>query len=315
MTNVLATDQATLVQSKLAALTEGLGRVLLGKEQQIGLFAAAILGGGHILLIDSPGVGKTTLAKGFAACAGGSFARVQGTSDLLPTDLTGVSIYDQQTSDWQFHPGPLSHHVVLIDELNRIPARTQSALLESLAENQVTVDGVSYPTPSPFSVVATANPGSGVGTFPVVDGLLDRFTISMSIGLPTREAEKAVALGRVTPPTQQPQVIGLQDLEALRLIVNSVTVVDAIAEYCLDIVDAVRQQVWLSPRASQGLIQTAKGRALLAGRDHVTPDDIQALCPFVLGHRFGGSAADKVIEQQQEVAAIAAGVQVPAPGR
>lgn len=315
MTDVLAPTQAALVKDRLDALTNGIGQRLLGKERQIKLFVATLISGGHVLLVDEPGVGKTTLAKGFAGCVSGSFARVQGTSDLLPTDLTGVSVYDQRTTEWTFHPGPLSHHVVLVDEINRIPARTQSALLEALAENQVTVDGTTHPVPAPFSVVATANPGNDIGTFPVVGGLMDRFSVSISLGLPSRESERAVALGLAGDHRPTSPVIGLSDLEALRSITNTVILVEPVLDYCLDIVDSVRRHGWLSPRASQSLVQTAKGSALLDGRNHVTPDDVRAVAPYVLAHRLAGSLGSQMNEQHQHVERIIADLPVPVPGR
>src|SRR3954447_24413875 len=210
--------EATPSVSPATALIQQVTGVVLGDPGPMHLAVAAFLAGGHVLLEDIPGVGKTLLAKALARSVGGSFGRIQGTPDVLPSDLTGVSVYDDSTRSWVFHPGPLFHHVVLVDELNRATPRTQSALLEAMAEGQVTVDGTARPLPQPFLVVATQNPVGDLGTFPMVAGQRDRFSVSLSLGLPGRAAELQLiggsggepALDRLAPIADARQWLALR---------------------------------------------------------------------------------------------------------
>lgn len=280
--------------------------------------AAAFTAGGHVLFEDIPGVGKTLLAKALAASIGGTFGRIQGTPDLLPSDLTGVTVYDDDTRTWNFRPGPLFNHVVLVDELNRATPRTQSALLEAMAEGQVTIDGTTHPLPDPFFVVATQNPhGGDIGTFPLVAGQRDRFAVSLSLGLPGREAELQVlsgsggdhALAGLTPTA---------DLETWRRIrddLEEVFVHPRVAAYVLDIIDAIRGQTVssqpLSTRASLSLLRLARARALSAGRSYVEPDDVQAVAVSGLSHRILDATNDDLPTARAWIANFAS--QVPAP--
>lgn len=302
----------------IAALVDQVGSVLLGDHQPIKLAAAAFVAGGHVLFEDSPGVGKTLLAKALARSIGGSFGRVQGTPDLLPTDLTGVTVFDSDTRAWTFQPGPLFHNVVLVDELNRATPRTQSALLEAMAEGQVTVDGTTHPLPQPFFVVATQNPhGGDLGTFPLVAGQRDRFTLSLSLGLPGREAELAIIEGRggdhalvgLSP------VAPLSEWSDLRGSLDDIYVHPRVATYALEIIDAVRARTGasnpLSTRASLALIRMGRARALGAGRGYVEPDDIQAVAVPALAHRILDSTNDDLPTARVWVTNFLA--QVPAP--
>ena len=302
----------------VAALVDQVGSTLLGDPLPIRLASAAFLAGGHVLFEDSPGVGKTLLAKALARSIGGTFGRVQGTPDLLPTDLTGVTVYDADARSWSFQPGPLFHNVVLVDELNRATPRTQSALLEAMAEGQVTVDGTTHPLPQPFFVIATQNPlGGDLGTFPLVAGQRDRFALSLSIGLPGREAEVAIlegcggdrALADLAP------VAPLTTWTDLRSNLDRVYVHPRVATYVLDIVDMVRSRIGsnnpLSTRASLTMIRMGRAMAFSAGRDYVEPDDIQAVAVPALAHRILDSTNDDLPTARVWIANFLA--QVPAP--
>jgi MoxR-like ATPase len=312
-------DHAAGTGDLATALAEQLGGVLIGDPAPVRLAVAAFLAGGHVLLEDMPGVGKTLLAKALARSLGGSFGRVQGTPDLLPSDLTGVSVYDDQRHDWVFHPGPLFRHVVLVDELNRATPRTQSALLEAMAERQVTVDGTGYAMEEPFLVVATQNPHGDPGTFPLVQGQRDRFAVSLSLGLPDRRAELAVVTGRGgehalerLAPLAAPAA-----WQAARRTVAALHTHEAVATYALDVMDAVRAEATghhpLSTRASLQLLAVARGHAVLAGRDHLQPDDVRAVAGAVLAHRIVDSTGDDLPAARHLVADAAAKVRVP-PG-
>jgi len=302
----------------ISALVDQVGSVLLGDLEPIRLAASAFVASGHVLFEDSPGVGKTLLAKALARSIGGTFGRVQGTPDLLPTDLTGITVFDSDTGSWSFQPGPLFHNVVLVDELNRATPRTQSALLEAMAEGQVTVDGTTHLLPQPFFVVATQNPhGGDLGTFPLVAGQRDRFAISLSLGLPGRTAELAIidgaggdhALAALTP------VADLATLAELRTGLDEVYVHPRVAAYVLDIVDAVRARTGasnpLSTRASLTMIRMSRARALAAGRHYVEPDDVQAVAVPALAHRILDSTNDDLPTARVWVANFLAQVPVP----
>jgi len=274
-----------------AALRDSVTAAVRGKERVVDLALATLLAGGHLLVEDLPGTGKTLLAKSIASSIGGRFGRVQCTPDLLPTDITGTSVYRPDTGEWQFRPGPILGHVVLVDEVNRASPRTQAALLEPMEEHQVTVDGTTWSLPHPFFLIATQNPFGQVGTFPLPESQLDRFALVLSVGLPDRASEREIVTGAggvdVLPslrPVTTPDEVAASVGATARTHCD-----DKVVEYLLDLVDATRAEPRLtqgaSPRASSGLMHLARAHAVVTGRDYVTPDDIQAVFVGALAHR------------------------------
>ena len=299
------------------ALVDNLAAVVLGKREEISLVVAGLLAGGHVLLEDVPGVGKTLLAKSLARSLGGTAGRVQGTADLMPADITGVSVYDRERHAWDFHPGPVFHNVVLVDEINRATPRAQSALLEAMGEGHVTVDGQNHPLPTPFFVIATQNPYGDVGTFPLVEGQTDRFALVVSLGLPGREAERAMLAGDGGPTALDAlrPVATADELGDAVASADGTYVAPAIADYVLDIVAATRNHPELdhgaSPRAARTLLQVAKAYAAVAGRDFVTPDDVKAVAVAVLAHRVGAVTRRGTEAMRPVVRDLVAGVAIP----
>jgi MoxR-like ATPase len=275
-----------------AALQANISRALKGKQEIVELALAALAAGGHLLLEDVPGVGKTTLAQALSRSLDLSFSRVQFTSDLLPGDITGVSIYDQNRASFVFKPGPLFANLVLADEINRTTPRTQSCLLEAMAEAQVSVDGVARPLPGPFMVLATQNPHEHAGTYPLPESQLDRFLLRLSVGYPAAEVERELLLGGGTHEelTHLRPVASASDVRRLQAAVQGVTVAGEIADYVLAIVAATRKtplvSLGASPRGAIALLHVAKARAVLRGRGYVEPDDVKDLCVPVLAHRI-----------------------------
>ena len=270
--------------------------LLLGKTAEVRLAFVALLSGGHLLIEDLPGLGKTTLAHAMASTLGLQFQRVQFTSDLLPADVLGVSIYEAESRGFRFHPGPVFSNVLLADEINRAPPRTQSALLEAMAEQQVTIDGTTHALPDPFFVIATQNPVDMSGTFPLPDSQLDRFLLRLTLGYPDAGAERALLAGasRREMIAQTLPSLAEQDIRDLRVAVEQVHASDALVDYVQRLLARSRQQpgvrVGLSPRAGIALLRAARAHALLAGRQHVLPDDVQALFVAVAGHRLVAEA-------------------------
>ena len=266
--------------------------VILGKEQQIKLALACILAKGHLLIEDLPGMGKTTLAHTLAQVLGLEFQRVQFTSDLLPADVLGVSVYDRNTANFKFHPGPIFTNVLLADEINRATPKTQSALLEVMEEAQVTIDAVTYTLPQPFFVIATQNPSSQIGTFALPESQLDRFLMRITLHYPDAASERKLlqSNGGRERLAKLNAVIDSQQLQALQAACQEVHVSDALLDYLQAILQHTRQSQQfnhgLSPRAGLSLKQCAQAWAMLEGRDHVIPEDIQAILPSVAGHRL-----------------------------
>jgi MoxR-like ATPase len=286
---------------EIEAILAQLNRVILGKEEQIRLCTACLLARGHLLIEDSPGVGKTTLAHALAKTLGLSFQRVQFTSDLLPADVLGVSIYDRETGKFRFQHGPIFAQLVLADEINRASPKAQSALLEAMEEHQVTVDGQSMPLPEPFFVIATQNPQDQVGTFALPESQLDRFLMRVHLGYPAPAAERELLKGvdrRALVDSLEP-VISVETLKALQKRILDIHVAPALLDYVQALVAHTRNassvQTGLSPRAAIGLLRAARAIALIAGRDAVIPEHIQEVFAAVVEHRMrrrgGGEAA------------------------
>ncbi|MEG2803847.1 MoxR family ATPase [Stenotrophomonas sp.] len=281
-----------VLRHALRSAQDQVNGLVLGKAHEVRLAFVALLSGGHLLIEDLPGLGKTTLAHAMASSLGLGFQRVQFTSDLLPADVLGVSVYDAASRQFQFHPGPVFTHVLLADEINRAPPRTQSALLEAMAEQQVTLDGVTHPLPDPFFVIATQNPVDLSGTFPLPDSQLDRFLLRLALGYPNAESERELLRGadrrhliaKATARLDESQV------RTLREAVGQVHASDALVHYVQALMTRSRQhagvRVGLSPRAGLALLRAAKAHALLLGRAHVVPEDVQTLFVAVAGHRL-----------------------------
>jgi MoxR-like ATPase len=267
-------------------------RVIVGKREVIELMMVSLLCEGHVLIEDVPGVGKTMLARAIAISLGCTFKRLQCTPDLLPNDVTGVSVYNQKTGEFEFRPGPAFANILLADEVNRATPRTQSALLESMGEYQVTVDGVTRPLPRPFLVLATQNPIEYEGTFPLPEAQLDRFLMRVKVGYPSFEDEQQILINlrRVHPIETIGQVVDGNILPTLQSDVWDVTVDETVRSYIVRLVRATRAHFDLalgaSPRGSLGLYKAAQALAVVRGRDFVLPDDVKLLAPYVLGHRL-----------------------------
>jgi len=277
---------------QLAALVDQIATIIVGKRAQIEDGVACLMAGGHLLIEDIPGVGKTTLAHALAVSLGLRFSRVQFTADLMPSDLSGVSVWDRAREGFVFHPGPLFTQVLLADEINRAGPKTQSALLEAMEEQQVSVDNETRTLPSPFFVIATQNPSEQVGTYPLPESQLDRFLLCITLGYPDRAAERELLAGhdRREAISRLPAVMQPADVLAVQQTVQKVHASEALLDYLQALVEATRSGRWfvegVSPRAAIGVLRVAKARALLAGRDYVAPDDLQAILPQALGHRL-----------------------------
>jgi MoxR-like ATPase len=279
-------------RSPVERVVDAAGRIILGKQSQVRLALACLLARGHLLIEDLPGVGKTTLALVLARLLGLNFQRIQFTSDMLPADIVGVSIFDRDSGAFKFHPGPIFAQVILADEVNRATPKTQSALLEAMEEHQVTTEGATRRLPEPFFVIATQNPSEQVGTFPLPESQLDRFLMRIELGYPDRHAERALLagasrrdlLGTLEPCMTPGELMALQDS------VQAVHVAPALLDYVQALVEHTRRSpefvAGLSPRAALALVHSARAWALLEGRDKVIPEDVQAVLPGVATHRL-----------------------------
>ncbi len=290
----MATDPVSDPAAALTALRENVGRVFLGKPEVVRLAVVALLADGHLLLEDVPGVGKTLLAKALAKSLDCRFARVQFTPDLLPGDLTGVSVWREHAGTFEFQPGPLFAEIVLADEINRATPRTQSALLEAMSERQVTIDGQTRRLGPPFLVVATQNPYEFEGTYPLPESQLDRFLMRVKVGYPDREAERAILTQHRAgePVDTLAAVVHPRTLLDLQARTRQVKVDAALADYVLDLVEATRAHadvaLGASTRAALALYRAAQANAVTHGRDYVVPDDVKGLAEAVLAHRLVG---------------------------
>ncbi|MFQ3535414.1 MAG: MoxR family ATPase [Aggregatilineales bacterium] len=279
------------IQAVAERLIENVSRVIIGKRNEIRLTVIGLLCQGHVLLEDVPGVGKTVLAKALARSLGCTFSRIQFTPDMLPSDVTGVSVFNQQTHAFEFRAGPIFAQVVLADEINRATPKTQAALLEAMEERQVTVDGVTYQVEQPFIVLATQNPIEYEGTFPLPEAQLDRFLLRLRLGYPTPQEEMAMLDAQQLrhPLTTVGQVVSAEELLNAQKLVRNVAVNEDVKRYIIEIVTATRHHpdIYLgaSPRGALALYRTAQARAAIAGRDHVIPDDVKALAEATLAHR------------------------------
>lgn len=280
------------VRSVAERVSENVERVIVGKHREVELLIVALLCRGHVLLEDVPGVGKTVLAKAVAKSLGSSFKRIQFTPDLLPSDVTGVTIYSPQTGRFDFRPGPIMAQLVLADEINRATPKTQSALLEAMEESQVTVDGVTHRLPEPFIVLATENPIEYEGTFPLPEAQLDRFLLRMTMGYPGRdnELEMLTRQQHVHPLDALEAVVTVEELLAAQRAVHDVHVAEAIGAYIVLIVEGTRQHpdvlLGASPRGSLALYNSSRALAALGGRGFVTPDDVKSMAEAALYHRI-----------------------------
>ncbi len=288
----MTTSAATSAVQVSTALTTNLSAVLRGRPDTVRAAVAAFLAQGHLLIEDVPGVGKTTLAKALARAVGGTLGRVQFTPDLLPSDLTGVSVYRSESGDFEFHPGPLFATVVIGDEINRASPKTQSALLECMAERQVTVDGTSHPLPKPFMVIATQNPVEMAGTYPLPEAQRDRFMAQVSIGYPPADAELDLLAtgGFADPLATLGAPLSIEEVRAAQRAVEGTYASSAIARYVLELLRRTRKHpdvaLGASPRAGLQLLAMSKAMALIGQRDFVIPDDVQSVAVPVLAHRL-----------------------------
>ena len=288
---VSASDVPALINHAVA----NIGEVLLGKEQTVRQALCCLLTSGHLLLEDLPGMGKTTLAHALADVLGLSYARVQFTSDLLPSDILGVSIFSRETEAFQFRPGPIFNQLLLADEINRATPRTQSALLEAMAERQVSIDGESRPLPEPFFVIATQNPANQSGTYSLPESQLDRFLMRLSLGYPNSEAERELLQrGSLPIKSSVKQCITSQQLFQMRALIDKTALSESLLGYIQRLIAFTREAsefaVGLSPRGALALVGAAKTWAQMEGRDYVAPDDVQAVLGPVIGHRLIPSA-------------------------
>ncbi len=309
------------VQEPAERVVANVERVIVGKHLEVRMALVALLCEGHILIEDVPGVGKTMLAKAISRSVGCTFRRIQFTPDLLPSDVTGLSIFNQKTHEFEFRPGPIMAQVVLADEINRATPKTQSALLECMEERQATIDGVTHPMPSPFLVMATQNPIEYEGTFALPEAQLDRFMLRLRIGYP-KAMEEIVILDeqkRVHPIEAVQQVLGVEELRQMQTGLKEVYVDQAVAEYIVRLVTATREHpdVYLgaSPRGSINLYRAAQAFAAMEGRDYVIPDDVKALAVAVLAHRLivKSQASLREVDPDRIVREILASVPVAAP--
>ena len=303
-------DQLQVLE-QIQNVRQNMQKIMVGKETALNLLLIALLSKGHALLEDVPGIGKTTMVYSLAKSLACTFARIQFTPDVMPSDITGFSIFNMKTQEFEFRPGPVLHQIILADEINRTSPKTQSSLLEIMQEHQVTVDGITYPLPAPFMVLATQNPIEHAGTFPLPEAQLDRFCLSIHMGYPTIEQEMTIMTRVDECPditTLQPVILS-ETIRELQDAARAIYCADSIKQYIARIAAATRKhpdlKLGISPRASIHLMQTSKALALLDGREYVIPEDIKQMCLPVLSHRLtlksessaAGKTADAVLSE------------------
>ena len=319
---MVETDRVTAFAQRFTQLCDNVNQVVSGKTEVVGLAVTCLLSGGHILLEDVPGVGKTLLAKALAASVHGRFGRLQFTPDLLPADVVGTSVWNSAESNFSFRPGPVFANFVLADEVNRASPKTQSALLEAMAEEQVTVDGTTNALPEVFMVIATQNPMEHHGTFPLPESQLDRFLMRLSVGYPSRADELALLAGgdRTRLLADLSPVMDVDSLAKMARFAESIHIAGPVGEYVVDLARATRTHPGISlgasPRAILGLQSAARGRAASQGRSYVMPDDIKALFALVMSHRvvLSGESLSAGARTEDTLAEILATVPAPRPG-
>ena len=312
-------SEVSIVQSIADRICDTVEKVIIGKRQEIKITLMALICEGHLLIEDVPGVGKTMVARAIARSIGCDFRRIQFTPDMLPSDVTGVSVFNQKTREFEFRPGPIMTQIVLTDEINRATPKTQSALLEAMEERQVTVDGTTYPMAKPFLVLATQNPIEYEGTFPLPEAQLDRFMMRITLGYPepTDEIHILDSQRRAHPITEIGQVVTAQELIEAQQAVTEVFVNDLIKEYIVTLVNATRKhpEIYLgvSPRGSLALYKTSRARAAVEARDYVIPDDVKAMAEPTLAHRLivSPSARIKNVDPRAVLGEILDSVPVP----
>lgn len=312
-------QNVNIVQSVAERIAQSVGQVIIGKRNEVRLTALCLIAKGHLLLEDIPGVGKTMMAKAMARSIGATFNRIQFTPDMLPSDVTGVSMFNQKTREFEFRAGPIMAQIVLADEINRATPKTQAALLEAMEEYQVTVDGVTYSMQNPFLILATQNPIEYEGTFPLPEAQLDRFLLRIQLGYPSPAEELTVLSAQQYehPINNMQPVVAIQELIDAQIAVKTIYVADEIKRYIVDLVNATRNHpdVYLgsSPRGSLALFRTSQTRAAMAGRDYVIPDDVKALAEVTLAHRVivGPEARINKVDSRTVVRDVLARTPVP----
>lgn len=309
MTELDSGDRIASLDDLPVRMLDSLEQVILGQRSNLALILSTMLSGGHVLIEDRPGVGKTVLARAIGAMLGVDTNRIQGTPDLLPSDVTGVHIYNPQSGEWSFSAGPIFTSLLLVDELNRATPKSQSALLEAMAEGQVSVDGTTQQLDPNFMVIATQNPKGEIGTHPLGSAQLDRFAASVRLGLPDRTSERSIVAGDAGTAhlSDVLPVASADEIQALRHKIATLPVHDLVLDYLIDVVEAFRsvEGVWLSVRVTQTLLQVARGRAVFEGRSFVIPQDIQSVAPSVFAHRLP-TAFDRA-----SILGVLVGVSVP----
>ena len=309
--------QVTQIRDELDNIVEEINRVILGKEEAIRLSLTCLLARGHLLIEDLPGVGKTTLSHVLASTLGLDYQRIQFTSDLLPADILGISIYDRDSSTFSFHPGPIFNQLILADEVNRATPRAQSALLEAMEESQVTIEGKTRTLPEPFFVIATQNPSNQVGTFPLPESQLDRFTMRIELGYPDNAAERELLKGcdRRILLKNITAVIDSERLTEMQQQADTIHVSDALLDYLQDLLEYSRRSAdyanGLSPRAGLAVLRCARAWALMHGHPQVLPEDIQKVLPNIIGHRLSSVQDNGLTNQNDNATHLIKQVPIP----